>query len=103
MGSFLTVLKVFGVQDDLISFPRQGYTLAMDFPVKKGLFEFLDELDRLVLQHNGRIYLSKDARMGSDIFNKTYKNASAFKSIVKKYNPDFKIDSLQAKRLNITY
>jgi len=29
IGSFLAVLKVFGKQDDLISFPKEGYTLAL--------------------------------------------------------------------------
>ena len=48
--SFLAVLKVFGKQESIISFPREGYTLALDFPVKAGLLEFLDELDQIVLQ-----------------------------------------------------
>jgi len=58
LGSFLAVLKVFGPQDDLISFPKEGYTLALDFPVRNGLFKFLDELDKIVLKYDGRIYLS---------------------------------------------
>lgn len=102
LGSFLAVLKVFGQQDDLISFPKEGYTLALDFPVRKGLFQFLDELDEIVLKHNGRIYLSKDARMKPEIFWRSYANAGAFLDIVKKYNPHFKMNSLQARRLNIT-
>ncbi|MBA2745543.1 MAG: FAD-binding oxidoreductase [Flavisolibacter sp.] len=102
LGSFLAVLKVFGKQDDLISFPKEGYTLALDFPVRKGLFEFLDELDEIVLKYNGRIYLSKDARMQPEIFWRSYERAEEFKQIVKKYNPDFKINSIQARRLNIT-
>lgn len=102
LGSFLAVLKVFGKQDDLISFPTEGYTLALDFPVRKGLFEFLDELDRIVLQYGGRIYLSKDARMKPDIFWSSYPHAEKFLGIVKTYNPAFKINSIQALRLNIT-
>ena len=102
LGSFLAVLKVFGKQDDLISFPKQGYTLALDFPVRDGLFKFLDELDEIVLKNNGRIYLSKDARMKAEIFWRSYENAEEFKNIVKKYNPDFKFNSIQARRLNIT-
>lgn len=102
MGSFLTVLKVFGKQDDLISFPREGYTLALDFPVRDGLFAFLDELDAIVLKNGGRIYLSKDARMKADIFWKSYPSASKFLDIIKKYNPGFRINSVQAHRLNIT-
>jgi decaprenylphospho-beta-D-ribofuranose 2-oxidase len=102
LGSFLAVLKVFGKQDDLISFPKEGYTLALDFPVRKDLFPFLDELDAMVLKYNGRLYLSKDARMKQEVFWSSYENAQAFSEIVKKYNPNFKINSILAQRLNIT-
>jgi decaprenylphospho-beta-D-ribofuranose 2-oxidase len=102
LGSFLAVLKVFGKQDDLISFPKEGYTLALDFPVRKGLFEFLDELDKVVLDYGGRLYLSKDARMKSEIFWRGYSNANRFSEIVKKYNPNYKFNSVQADRLSIT-
>lgn len=102
LGSFLAVLKVFGKQDDLISFPMEGYTLALDFPVRDGLFNFLDELDEIVLQYGGRLYLSKDARMKPEIFWRSYPRATEFLDIVKRYNPNFKMDSLQARRLHIT-
>jgi len=102
LGSFLAVLKVFGKQDDLISFPKEGYTLALDFPVRKNLFKFLDELDEIVLKYGGRIYLSKDARMNPDVFWRSYENANKFIDVLKKYNPGFKINSLQGRRLNIT-
>jgi hypothetical protein len=102
LGSFLAVLKVFGKQDDLISFPREGYTLALDFPVRKNLFSFLDQLDEIVLQYGGRLYLSKDARMKPEIFWKSYPNADKFRDTVKKYNSGFKLNSVQAMRLNIT-
>jgi len=102
MGSFLAVLKKFGEHPSIISFPIEGYTLALDFPVREGLFEFLDELDDIVLKYGGRIYLSKDARMRPDIFWATYPHARQFQEIVKKYNPDFKIRSMQSDRLRIT-
>jgi FAD/FMN-containing dehydrogenase len=101
LGSFLAVLKVFGHQDDLISFPRQGYTLALDFPVRKGLFAFLDELDKVVLQYGGRLYLSKDARMKKDVFWQSYPNAQRFAEIVKAYNGDKIFHSVQSERLGI--
>ncbi|MBP1651931.1 MAG: linked oxidase domain protein [Bacteroidetes bacterium] len=101
LGSFLAVLKVFGHQDDLISFPRQGYTLALDFPVRKGLFAFLDELDAVVLQYGGRLYLSKDARMKKEVFWQSYPNAQRFAEIVKAYNGDNIFHSVQSERLGI--
>jgi FAD/FMN-containing dehydrogenase len=102
MGSFLAVLKVFGEQDDMISFPMKGYTLALDFPIRKGLFEFLDELDQVVLKYGGRLYLSKDARMKPEIFQKSYPYLSRFLNTVSRYNPGFRFRSDQSDRLKIT-
>jgi hypothetical protein len=102
MGSFLAVFKVFGKQEGLISFPMEGCTLALDFPVKKDLFPFLDELDKVVLDYGGRLYLTKDARMKAEIFWKSYAGAARFQELVKKYNPEYKFRSLQSNRLEIT-
>jgi len=102
MGSFLTVLKVFGKQDSLISFPKEGYTLAMDFAVTKGLMEFLDKLDEIVLKNGGRLYMSKDARMKPAAMEKGYPKLEEFKSIVRKYNGQNKFCSLQSERLMLT-
>jgi FAD/FMN-containing dehydrogenase len=99
LGSFLAVLKVFGKQESLISFPKEGYTLALDFPVRKGLFEFCDELDKIVLQYGGRLYMSKDARMKPAVLTAGYPSLDEFKSIVKKYNPDSTFLSDQSERL----
>ena len=102
LGSFLAVLKVFGRQESLISFPEEGYTLALDFPVRQGLFTFLDELDGIVLRYGGRIYLSKDARMKPEVLEKGYPNLEKFRSILKKYNPTDKLSSMQSERLLLT-
>jgi decaprenylphospho-beta-D-ribofuranose 2-oxidase len=101
MGSFLAVLKVFGEQRDLISFPMKGYTLALDFAINDKLFAFLDELDQIVLDFGGRIYMSKDSRMKKDVFWQGYPRAQEFVEIVKKYNPHGKINSMLSKRLEI--
>jgi decaprenylphospho-beta-D-ribofuranose 2-oxidase len=102
LGSFLAVLKVFGDQESLIGFPMEGYTLALDIPVRKGLFGILDELDKIVLQYGGRLYMSKDARMKPEILQTGYKHLPRFLSILKKYNPDGRIHSVQSDRLLLT-
>lgn len=102
LGSFLAVLKVFGKQESLIGFPMEGYTLALDIPVRKGLFDTLDELDKIVLQYGGRLYLSKDARMKPEILQAGYPHLAQFLSIVKKYNPENRIHSAQSDRLLLT-
>jgi FAD/FMN-containing dehydrogenase len=44
-GSFLAVLKLYGkANDNWLSFPIEGYSLALDFKIEKGLFELLDQL-----------------------------------------------------------
>jgi len=101
-GSFLAVLKQFGKQESLISFPMEGYTLALDFPIRKGLFEFLDEVDRVVLDYGGRLYLSKDSRMKPEVFFKGYSRVNEFMNIVKRYNPEFKVKSDLSDRLSIS-
>ncbi|MBX2963566.1 MAG: FAD-binding oxidoreductase [Cyclobacteriaceae bacterium] len=101
LGSFLAVLKQFGYQNDLISFPMKGYTLALDIPIVYGLFEFLNQLDEVVAGYGGRIYLSKDARMSSEIFWKTYKNAPKFQEVILRYDPELKFCSELSKRLKI--
>ncbi|MEX1239301.1 MAG: FAD-binding oxidoreductase [Cyclobacteriaceae bacterium] len=100
-GSFLAVLKLFGEQDNLISFPMRGYTLALDFPIRPGLFKFLDELDKIVADYGGRIYLSKDARMKNEIFWKTYPHAHEFKEILANYDPENRFVSRLSQRLTL--
>ena len=102
LGSFLAVLKVFGKQESIISFPKEGYTLALDFPVRPGLLAFLDELDLVVLRYGGRLYMSKDARMKPEVLQSGYPDLGKFKDIVRKYNPDGRIHSLQSDRLFLT-
>jgi len=98
-GSFLTVLKLFGDQEGLISFPMKGFTFALDFPVREGVFEFMEEIDQLVLKHGGRLYLSKDARMSEDTFKAGYPSHRRFAEILNKYNPHRSLRSMQADRL----
>ena len=102
LGSFLAVLKVFGKQESMISFPKEGFTLALDFPIRRGLLEFLDELDKIVLKHNGRLYMSKDARMKPEMLEAGYPRLEEFKAIIKKYNPEGNIRSVQSDRLLLT-
>jgi len=101
-GSFLAVLKLFGKENECyLSFPREGYTLALDFKITTGLFKLLDELDKIVLKYNGRIYLTKDARMSPDVFVRGYERLDGFLKVRKELECGRKFVSLQSKRLNL--
>ncbi len=102
LGSFLAVLKLFGPQNGLVSFPMEGYTLALDFPMSRRLLPCLDAFDRLVLEHGGRLYLAKDVRMSAAMFQQGYPNAAAFKERVRRGDPQGIFHSLQSRRIGVT-
>ena len=101
-GSFLAVLKVFGPKNsNLLSFPVEGYTLALDFKAEPAVFALLDELDKLVLESGGRLYLAKDARMSKEIFKASYPNWQRFEEIRSNYHALGKFVSRQSQRLGL--
>ncbi len=74
-GSFLAVLKIFGDirSPGMMSFPRKGVTLALDFPNEgEKIFNLLDELDEMVGEAGGAVNPSKDARMQPRHFAKFF-------------------------------
>lgn len=100
--SFLSVFKKLGPKNEnYLSFPMEGYTLAMDFKRTSSIFSFLEELDAVVLFYGGRSYLSKDARMSEKTFKKSYLDWEKFSFIRKQYNFDKSFSSLQSMRLKI--
>ena len=101
-ASFLAVLKRFGdAGPGLLSFPLRGYTLALDIPVARGLVPFLHELDRMTLDHGGRIYLAKDAVLRAEDFAAMYPKLESFRAIQRKLDPKRLFSSSLARRLRI--
>lgn len=81
-GSFLAVLKTFGDRQakGMLSFPRPGVTLALDFPNRgERTHRLFGRLDAIVREANGRIYAAKDARMPRDLFEAGYPGLSEFR------------------------
>lgn len=98
-ASFLAVLKKLGQGDGILSFPLPGYTLALDFPVKGDILNFLDEIDRLVVAAGGRLYLAKDARQSRATFEAGYPALPRFNAIRKSLDPAGNIRSKLSQRL----
>ncbi|MFM8269569.1 MAG: FAD-binding protein, partial [Pseudomonadota bacterium] len=93
MASFLAVLKTFGniPSPGWLSFPREGVTLALDFPNQgektRRLFK---NLDSIVRQSGGALYPAKDATMTSDDFKQYYPRRKEFeKWIDPKFSSSF--------------
>jgi FAD/FMN-containing dehydrogenase len=80
-GSFLAVLKTFGALESpgMLSFPREGVTLALDFPNRGAPLERLFvELDAIVYSAGGRLYPAKDGRMPGKLFRAGFERWQEF-------------------------
>jgi hypothetical protein len=74
-GSFLVVLKQFGNLPSLglLSFPRPGVTLALDFPNRgPPTLQLLEMLDTITRAAGGAVYPAKDARMSARSFQQYF-------------------------------
>jgi FAD/FMN-containing dehydrogenase len=101
-ASFLSVLKRLGPGNPgLLSFPREGYTLALDLPVRSGLTGVLRELDRIVLDHGGRLYLAKDSTTTAEAVRVMYPRLEEFRAVKARLDPRGVISSSLARRLEI--
>ena len=80
-ASFLAVLKLFGdiPPEGMLSFPRHGVTLALDFANRgESTRALMDELDVIVSSNGGAVYPAKDARMAPALFKQAYPQWEAF-------------------------
>lgn len=100
-GSFLAVLKRFGKQDSAFSFPMEGYTLALDFPVTPKTLALLERLDRITIAHGGRFYLAKDSRMTSATFHMSDPRAAEFQAHRDSQGLTSRFRSAQSERLTL--
>ena len=103
-GSFLAVLKRFGVgaADRPLSFPMEGYTLALDFPMSPGALALMDRLDAITRAAGGRLYLAKDSRMTSDTLRAGYGAAlDRFHKLRDSQTGPLRFASAQSQRLGL--
>ncbi|HXZ79956.1 MAG TPA: FAD-binding oxidoreductase [Terriglobales bacterium] len=85
MGSFLGVIKRFGSipAAGMISFPRPGLTLALDFAMRgESTLRLMQTLDDVVLESGGALYPAKDGRMSRTMFRQSFPEWRRFESYV---------------------
>jgi len=100
--SFLSVLKRLGKPSGgLLSFPIEGLTLAMDIAFDHNTLKLLREFDHIVLAHQGRVYLAKDACLSAKNFRSMYPHYEKFLKIKHKIDPKNIFQSSLSKRLEI--
>jgi len=83
----LGVLKNFGSipPNGILSFPREGVTLALDFPNKgKKTLDLLNELDEIIVHYGGAVYPAKDARMSKAVFYSSFPKIYEFINYIDK-------------------
>jgi len=103
-ASFLAVLKRFGPteSEQMLSFPRPGYTLALDFRRDAGgVMALLDSLDRIVGECGGRVYLAKDARLTRERFEAMYPEVARWREVKGAVDPENRFRSDLGVRLGL--
>jgi decaprenylphospho-beta-D-ribofuranose 2-oxidase len=99
----LAVLKRFGEADGApLSFPTPGWTLAMDFPARwAGLAETLGQLDDMVADAGGRVYLAKDSRLSPAAVAAMYPRLDEWRAVREAMDPRGVFASDLGRRLHL--
>ncbi len=104
LGSFLAVLKRFGpgAPERPLSFPIEGYTLALDFQLSPQALTLMTALDEITADHGGRLYMAKDSRMSQSTLEMGYPDGVVeFRALREQTGARTRFQSLQSQRLNL--
>jgi decaprenylphospho-beta-D-ribofuranose 2-oxidase len=100
--SFLNVLKTFGEGNAApMSFPSKGWTLTVDIPITPGLDRLCAELDEMVLNAEGRLYLAKESRTSAELIEKMYPRIHEWRKIRASVDPEGVFHSDLSRRLGL--
>ncbi|MFQ5621800.1 MAG: FAD-binding protein [Paracoccaceae bacterium] len=102
LASPLAVLKKMGPgRGGPMSFPMEGFTLAVDFPARKPAVGLIKRLEDMTLHAGGRIYLAKDALASAASIERMYPDLAAFRTVIREADPDGVFETDMARRLNL--
>ncbi|MCC7345831.1 MAG: FAD-binding oxidoreductase [Variibacter sp.] len=101
-GSIASVLKPMGgAGEGFISFPLKGYALAVDLPRRPGVEELYARIERMTLDHGGRLYVAKDALMSAQGFAQMFPELDRFRAVLRRVDPQGRFQSDMSRRLKI--
>lgn len=102
VAPFLSVLKTLGSQGrGYLSFPIRGYTLALDIPRRPGADRLFRRLEHISLDHDGRVYLAKDACLSPASFYEMYPRLDKYRDVLDEIDPAYRMKSDLSVRLGI--
>lgn len=100
--SALNVFKLFGEGNrGHLSYPMPGWNVCVDFPIKRGLGPFLDDLDKRVMEFGGRLYLAKESRTSAENFHAMYPKMGDWLRIRNEIDPTGVFQSDMSRRLEL--
>lgn len=99
---FLNILKRMGKESGgTLSFPREGYTFAIDFPIREGTVALVRRLDEMILDAGGRTYLGKDSYVTAETFRAMYPALDGWLATKAKYDPNNVLTSDLGRRVGL--
>jgi decaprenylphospho-beta-D-ribofuranose 2-oxidase len=97
------VLKSCGEADGgMFSYLEPGHTLALDIPYHpRSVPDLCRRLDRILLDHDGRLYLAKDSLMSAETFRAMYPRMDEFLAVKRRVDPEGRFVSAQSRRVGL--
>ena len=101
-GSFAAVMKPMrGPGAGLLSFPIEGMAYAIDLPRRAGVEALHKQIERITLDHGGRLYIAKDALMTAETFARMFPRLDEFREVLARIDPAGRFQSDMGRRLGL--
>jgi hypothetical protein len=84
-----------------LSFCQPGFTIAIDFVHNQRAKLAIKQMNQLITEINGRVYLAKDILLNADQFRTMYDKHEQFEQTLKHYHCNMHSDL--AVRIGINY
>ena len=102
LASPLAVIKRMGEgRGGMLSFPMEGYTLAIDFPARARAERLIGALEAMTLEAGGRLYLGKDALASGAQIKAMYPEWQAWAAEADKADPEGVLITDMVRRLGL--